>query len=423
MTIVWHRADLRTHDHPALSEACKSGEVLGVVNLDPNILNKTSGRRKAWFIENAIRLKNSYKELGGTLTIEEGTPWEVLPAIAKKHSANVYAIKSYTPYGVFRDQKVESDCNIIWFPGNYVQEPGSVIKPDGKPYTVFTHYYNKWKTLAPPTILPPPKQITSPKTISEDFDVPNSEIQLPPTGESSAQKALQHFLKNKLSNYDTGRNSLDSSGVSKLSYYFNIGVLSPRLAMNQAKKANPAGSEKWIAEIAWRDFMADLLFHNPRMLVEPFDAKWNKFNWNQDKQLFTKWKEGKTGFPVIDACMRELNATGWMSNRGRMIVSQFLTKLMLIPWQWGEEYFRQQLLDGDTSQNVGGWQWSAGLGIDAAPYFRIFNPISQSKAHDPTGSYIKKWVPECNGNPEPMKNAVINIQEARARYLSLASQV
>lgn len=423
MEIVWHRGDLRVHDNPALSAATSSGETFGLVILDPNILNHTSDRRKAWFFANVKSLRKEYNQRGGKLVVANGSPAEVLPTFAKTHNARVHATKSYTPYGVKRDSQVEQRKNINWYPGTYVHEPGTIIKPSGDNYSVFTPFEKRWWATPFEKVIPPPERIQSPNIGEGDIHDFISDVPLPDSGEQAALIHLNSFLKNQIDDYSTNRNKLDSSGVSKLSYYFNMGVLSPRLAVNQAIRNNSESARKWISEIAWRDFMADILFHSPNMLSDAYDKKWNNMQWQPDNNLFDAWKNGETGIPVVDACMRELNQTGWMSNRGRMIVAQCLTKLMLLPWQWGEAYFKQQLLDGDTAQNVGGWQWSAGLGIDAAPYFRVFNPVTQAQTHDPNGEFIRKWVPESDGSPELLPNAILNLKQARERYLNAASQV
>ena len=428
MQLVWHRGDLRTHDHPALHAASSAGPSLGVVILDPKILDETSARRKAWFTVNVLALRQSYAKRGSALLVREGVPWELLPRLALETGATaVHAIKSYTPYGRSRDELTAKALTVPlhWHAGQYVQEPGSVRRDDGGNYTVYTPYAKRWWAKPMPIPLAVPSQLPAVVAPVSHGEIPvlEADVPLPIAGEDAAMNALDAFIKQKLSGYDQGRNRLDGSGSSGLSVYLNIGVLSPRVAAHRAHAVGGAGSQKWVAELAWRDFGADLMWHRPDMLRAPFDARWSKLVWMDDRAGFEAWCEGRTGYPVIDAAMRELKATGYMSNRCRMVVAQFFSKLLLLPWTWGEKVFKDWLLDGDTAQNVAGWQWASGLGVDAAPYFRVFNPVSQGAEHDPGGSWIRRWVPESHGAPDALPGAIVDAGEARKRYLDVAGQI
>jgi deoxyribodipyrimidine photo-lyase len=399
---------------------------LGVVILDDAILNATSARRRAWFYENVRALRESYRQRSGTLLVRRGTPWNVLPELVISTGAEaVHALTSYTPYGLLRDQKTEAALKrpLYWHPGGYLYEPGSVTKKDGTPYTVYTPFRKRAQKRSLPEPLPSPPRISSPSG-ADIGKIPEevSDIPLPEAGESKALELLERFLSGGLPHYHLERDGLDGSGVSRLSTYITLGTLSPRLAASLAAKRGGAGAESWINELLWRDFMADLLYHYPHMRTEAFDRRWNDLPWQNDPEPFDAWRHARTGVPVIDAAMRELKETGWISNRSRMIVAQFLVKYLLLPWQWGEEIFKAWLLDGDTASNLGGWHWAGGLGVDAAPYFRVFNLVTQATKHDPDGTWLRRWHPESGGNPEPT-SPLIDLPAARARYLEAAKQL
>jgi len=430
MNLVWHRADLRLHDNPALVEALKSGPALGLVVLDPNILQNTSPRRRAWFYRNAAALREAYARRGGLLLVRTGPPWEVLPRVVSEFAlGQVYAVRNSTPYARLRDQRVEAALpgRVTWLEGQYIHEPGSILKPDGGPYTVFTPYSKRWWAAKAPALLEAPTRFppahlptgADPGTIPEETpDVP-----LPPAGEEAALRALEVFLRDKLSSYHQTRDALAGEGVSRLSYYFTLGVLSPRLAAQRALQVGGEGARKWVNELCWRDFSGDLLYHHPQMLTQALDPRWDSLPWNDDDALFEAWLQGQTGIPVVDAGMRELRATGFLSNRARMVVAQFAVKLALLPWQKCERAFRDLLLDGDNASNLQGWQWAGGLGVDAAPYFRVFNLIAQAETHDPGGAWLKRWVPESEGRPQPYKRLVPDLEQARRRYLAAAEKI
>jgi deoxyribodipyrimidine photo-lyase len=430
MNLVWHRADLRLHDNPALVEALKAGPALGLVVLDPNILQNTSLRRRAWFYRNTTALREAYARRGGLLLVRTGPPWEVLPQVVSEFALRrVYAVRNSTPYARLRDQRVEAALpgRVTWLEGQYIHEPGSILKPDGGPYTVFTPYSKRWWAAKPPALLEAPTHFP-PVRLPAEIDpgsIPEEtpDVPLPPAGEEAALRALEVFLRDKLFCYHQTRDALAGEGVSRLSYYFTLGVLSPRLAAQRALQVGGEGARKWVNELCWRDFSGDLLYHHPQMLTQALDPRWDSLPWNDDDALFEAWLQGQTGIPVVDAGMRELRATGFLSNRARMVVAQFAVKLALLPWQKCERAFRDLLLDGDNASNLQGWQWAGGLGVDAAPYFRVFNLIAQAETHDPGGAWLKRWVPESEGRPQPYKRLVLDLEQARRRYLAAAEKI
>jgi deoxyribodipyrimidine photo-lyase len=425
LRLVWHRGDLRTHDHPALQAAQAAGPAVGLVILDPANL-QTSPRRRSWFFQNVSALRAAYRQRGGELLVRSGVPWEVLPqVVGELQAVAVHAVTSYTPYGRHRDRRAEGAAGVPvhWHGGNYLREPGSLRSQSGQPFRVYTPYARQWWAAAWPKIWDQPERLEA-GGVRDTQECPqeSSDVPLPPAGEEAALSALDRFLETGLPDYATQRDALDGRGVSRLSSYFNIGVLSVRLAASRALQRGGQGATKWVAELAWRDFMADLLYHRPQLLTETFDPRWEELPWQEDPEAFAAWKAGQTGIPVIDAGMRELRATGFLSNRARMVVAQFLVKGLLLPWNWGEATFKEWLVDGDSASNALGWQWAAGLGVDAAPYFRVFNPVRQGAEHDPEGSWLRRWVPESGGSPEPYQDR-FDLQRLRQRYLQAAQQL
>jgi deoxyribodipyrimidine photo-lyase len=407
------------------------GRVLGVVVLDPVILNGTSPRRRALFYAAVSALRESYERLGGVLVVRTGDPAQVLPALARETGAvEVHALLSHTPYGAVRDGATAAaleaaGVRVRWHAGVHVHEPGTLLTQQGGAYSIYTPYARQWLGLASETV-DAPARIVAPD-LPESFDVgavplEDSDVALPEPGEVAALRRLDAFIEDRLSVYADRRSTLDGAGGSRLSVDFTLGTLSPRLARERIR-ARGEGPRKWLGELAWRDFLADALWHRPQMLDEPFDPKWRTFPWSDDNAGFEAWREGRTGIPVVDAAMRQLRQTGWISNRARMVAAQFLCKHLRIDWRRGQRVFKDWLLDGDTASNVGNWQWCAGLGIDNAPYFRVFNPVTQGRQHDPDGSWLRRWVPESDGDPAPLGHAIVDLAEARRAYLAAAESV
>ncbi len=415
MNLVWHRSDLRLADHPAVAEASKGGAWVGLVVLDPNNL-KTTPRRRAWFLENVRRLREAYRARGGGLWVCQGYPWEQVPAVVRTLKAHaVYALASYTPYGRHRDMRVREALAVPL----YLLPAPHLIPPDlPRAYRVFTPFSRQFAGLHAP--LPAPESLPP---AAEEGELPeeSSDVLLPPAGEEAAQAALKQFVAQKLHRYHVDRDRLDGEGGSRLSPYFTVGALSPRQAAWEVTRFQGEGAKKWIAELLWRDFSFHLLFHFPEMREMPLDPRFARLPWVEDEDLFTAWYQGKTGVPVVDAAMRELWATGFVSNRARMLVAQFAVKYLLLPWKKAEAAFKDLLLDGDTPQNLQGWQWAGGLGVDAAPYFRVFNLEEQGKRHDPEGSWRRRFAPEYASYAA--QDPVVDLPQARRRYLSLAEKL
>lgn len=431
MNLVWHRAELRLHDNPALKAATHAGPTVGVVVFDPRVLEFTSPRRRAWFFENVKALRNAYLSRGGFLLTRSGPPWEVLPRLVAELGVHkIYAARNFTPYAAERDAKVESRLagKMSWHDGQYIHQPGTILRPDGGAYSVFTPYSKRWWAAGEPAQPQAPERFTW-VNLPEGYnqgEIPSelSDVPLPVPGEEAALRALEVFVSDKLHRYHQTRDALSGQGTSRLSAYFTIGVLSPRLAMTRALRSGAGeGGRKWVSELAWRDFSADLMFHRPEMLDQAFDSRFNRLPWNPDPTLYQAWLHGQTGVPVVDAAMRELRATGMTSNRARMCVAQFAVKLALLPWKQCERDFRDLLLDGDTATNVQGWQWAGGLGVDAAPYFRVYNMEKQAETHDPTGDWLRQWAPESLGKPQPYKPLAFDLDFIRMRYLEAAAKI
>jgi deoxyribodipyrimidine photo-lyase len=414
MNLVWHRGDLRLRDHPALHSALAHGPVVGLVVLDPNNL-ATSPRRRAWFLENVRALRTAYRARGGALWVVPGLPWEKVPEAAEQLRAQaVFALQSYTPYGRYRDRRVQEALPV---PLNLLPAP-HLVPPDlPRAYKAYTPFSRHFQGIDPP--LPAPETLPAGP---EEGAIPEEDagVPLPEAGEEAATRRLLAFLTGKLALYETERNRLDGEGGSRLSPYFAVGALSPRSAAWEAGRRGE-GARKWIAELIWRDFSYHLLYHFPELVERPLSERFARLPWTDDEALFEAWRQGQTGVPLVDAAMRELWATGFMSNRARMAVAQFAVKYLLLPWQKAEAAFRDLLLDGDRAVNVQGWQWAGGLGVDAAPYFRVFNLVEQGRRHDPSGAWLNRWAPEY-GSYEP-RDPVVDLAAARGRYLTLARKL
>ncbi|MGB7875059.1 MAG: deoxyribodipyrimidine photo-lyase, partial [Anaerolineales bacterium] len=325
-------------------------------------------------------------------------------------ASTIFAEDDYTPYARQRDAKIARELPLELVMGQIVQHPEFIKKADGTPYTVYTPYSKKWKSLLPESmgITTAPEHIETPADIQTETIPEATAIDLFPASETEAQLRIKTFLEEKIYAYNENRNRMDLEGTSALSPYIRFGMIGLRQAVHSARQAirstedaeSRKGAEVWLNELIWREFYIQILYHFPNVSQKAFNPALVNIRWRNDVSEFERWKEGKTGYPIVDAAMRQLRDTGWMHNRARMIVSSFLVKDLLINWQWGERWFMENLLDGDPPSNNGGWQWTAGTGTDAAPYFRIFNPILQSKKFDPNGDYIRKWVPELQGFDE-----------------------
>ena len=380
IAIVWLRRDLRLHDNAALYHALKSPyPVLPLFIFDKKILGKLEDRDDArvTFIQQTLTaLNQELQKLKSSLLVEHNTPVEAWTAVLKKYQvAEVYTNHDYEPYAIERDIQIQEllqahGVNLHTYKDQCIFEKSELVKDDGKPYTVFTPYSKKWKAQlngfhlkAYPTEKYFSNLYSTPPLSIPDLKEMNftaSEISIP-----SAQTSVE-----LIRNYGEKRNFPAIPGTSKLGIHFRFGTISIR---EKASKAQGL-SETWLNELIWRDFYMQILWHFPHVAKSAFKPAYDRIEWRNNPDEFERWCNGQTGYPIVDAGMRELNATGFMHNRVRMIVASFLTKHLLIDWRWGEAYFARKLLDFDLSANNGGWQWAAGSGTDAAPYFRVFNP-------------------------------------------------
>jgi len=406
-SIWWIRRDLRLSNNGALHSALHQDSVLPVFIIDP-AFDSASARRKNFLYEGLHALDKDLRERGSYLLIRRGKPLDVLTKLKEEiYIDAIFAEEDFTPYARKRDMEVEHHLPLHLVRGQTVHHPGSILKSDGTPYTVYTPYSRVWKAklLSNFDLYPAPSKInTSIQLTNEklpDYE-PNT---LFPSGEKEALARLDEFLHRKVYSYGEDRNRMDLDGTSSISPYLRFGMIGLRQAVHAAIQAQikardeaaRKSAEIWLNELIWREFYIQILYHFPRVAGNAFNKSLANIPWRNNISEFEAWKEGRTGVPIVDAAMRQLRETGWMHNRARMIVASYLVKDLLIDWRWGEAWFMENLLDGDQAANNGGWQWTAGTGTDAAPYFRIFNPALQSAKFDPNGDYIRKWVPELRG--------------------------
>jgi deoxyribodipyrimidine photo-lyase len=404
MTAIWWiRRDLRLTDNAALHAALEAGPVVPAFILDPAFAH-ASPRRRNFLYEGLHTLDQDLRSRGTHLVLRRGKPDSALQELVAENEADsIFAEEDFTPYARRRDGEVARILPLRLVHRQTAHHPFEVLKADGKPYTVYTPYSKAWKARLPSRLdlLPAPERIHSPGGLrSEPF--PRYRINaLFPAGEREALARLEEFLHGRIHAYGTDRNRMDLDGTSALSPYLRFGMLGLRQAVSAARQAieekQGAGAETWLNELIWREFYIQILFHFPHVTRTAFNPALANIPWRNEEAEFEAWKRGKTGVPIVDAAMRQLREIGWMHNRARMISASYLVKDLLIDWRWGEAWFMENLLDGDLAANNGGWQWTAGTGTDAAPYFRILNPVLQSAKFDPNGDYIRKWVPELRG--------------------------
>lgn len=412
-TVWWIRKDLRLADNPALARALQESErIASVFILDPVLLRSpyVGEKRLAFLFAGLSELDQALQQRGGRLIVREGEPVaELGRLLAETGAQSIYAEPDFSPYARQRDARASTQLPVHWTGLPVVHPPEAVLKPDGTPYTVFTPFRRRWESLPfPADPLPAPGLISALEGI---FSLPipqpasrDTLLAFPP-GEAEALRRLGYFTGGRdapVYEYQTSRNLMGIEGTSQLSPYLRFGMLSPHQAVHSAINAIQravntgyrASAEAWLSELIWREFYLNILYHFPHVRGVSFRTDLQKIAWRNDPQEFAAWCAGQTGYPIVDAAQRELIYTGWMHNRARMISASFLTKDLLIDWRWGEQWFMQHLIDGDPSANNGGWQWTAGTGTDAAPYFRVFNPILQAQKFDPLGEYVRRWVPE-----------------------------
>jgi deoxyribodipyrimidine photo-lyase len=423
VVLFWFRRDLRLEDNAGLYYALKKGlPVLPIFIFDKNILDKLEDKKdgRVEFIHQAIlNLNEQLKEFGSSINVFHSTPENVFNKFVKEYDIEcVYTNHDYEPYANERDVAVKeflinNKIEFKTYKDQCIFEKDEVVKDDGKPYTIFTPYSRKWKLrLTDFHVKPYPN-----KKYFKNF-IQTKTFNIPTLKELGFEKSGLEFpsttiSKSIVANYKEQRDFPAIKGTSKLSLHLRFGTVSIRALAKQALLLN----ETWLNELIWRDFYMMILYHFPHVAKNSFKTQYDRIEWRNNEHEFKAWCEGKTGFPIVDAGMRELNSTGFMHNRVRMIVASFLVKDLLIDWRWGEAYFAQKLLDFDLSANNGGWQWAAGSGCDAAPYFRVFNPTEQTKKFDPKYEYVRKWVPEFNTAKYP--KPIVDHSAARLRVLSV----
>ena len=393
-SIFWFRRDLRLADNPALLAAlAESDEVIPLFIMDEDVASRAGANRNANLVNS---LKSLDQSLDGNLHVISGSVVDVLRRVQDHYNASsIHCHQEFAPFGV----KAEADCTAAGIElrilgSGYAVAPGRVRKDDGTPYRVYTPFYRAWSAHGWRAPVASPKDPTWVQPGKGMKEIPDwrTEIDLPPTGEAMALAKFKSFLSKSAEGYSENRNTPGIEGTSRLSPHLRWGEIHPRTIL--AKLGSSKGHEVFRKEIAWREFYADVLHHNPHTSRDYYDAKFTKMRYDKPGKQFTAWCEGKTGYPFVDAAMRQLITTGWMHNRTRMVVASFLVKDLHIEWQHGERFFAKHLIDFDVASNAHGWQWTAGCGTDASPYYRVFNPIEQGKRFDSEGSYIKKYIPE-----------------------------
>lgn len=420
-TILWYRRDLRVHDLPALAAAIEQAGPAGVVPVfcfdDALLHGRFASARRAWFLLQTLEaLSTRWADLGGALWIRRGSPDAVLPALASELGATaVHASEEFSGFGRARDARVSEALQRAG--ASLTLHPGVAIASDlwelrtkaGKPHTVFTPFSRSWGAQPRRPLLPAPTQLHTPSgepgalpTLEElGFAPSDAALADPPAaGEIHAVDEARRWIEHGLHEYRDRRSNLAAT-TSRLSVHLHFGSLSPLLLERLALDRGGPGMDTYRSELAWRDFYLHVLLHHPHVARQEFQERYRQLEWADDPEGLHAWQQGQTGYPVVDAAMREMNATGYMHNRARMIVASFLTKDLHLDWRHGERWFMRQLLDGDLASNNGGWQWTASTGTDPAPYFRrMFNPMLQQKKFDPDGQYVRRWCPELSGVPD-----------------------
>ncbi len=420
-SIYWIRQDLRVSDNPALAKAAEAGYLAIYIFDDVNTDEQTlPGEATSWWLHNSLKAFN--ESLDDKISFFRGDPLEILKDLSEKYNINnIFWNRLYEPWMIDRDTKIKdffqsSGINVESYNASLLWEPWEVHKDDGTPYMVFSPFFKKGCLNAAPPRMPLSK--VDAKNLVKAYNSKQlDEIAILPKnnwfekfenqwhiGEIAANKKLSDFIENGLMNYKEGRNFPAQKNVSRLSPHLHFGEISPNQIWYEIENiSDPNYSEKDLyhfkSEIGWREFSHSLLYHNRNLQVDNLYKKFDVFPWSDKSDDLKKWQTGNTGYPIVDAAMRELWQTGYMHNRSRMIVGSFLVKNLLIHWNHGERWFWNSLLDADMASNSASWQWVAGSGADAAPYFRIFNPVMQGQKFDPDGAYTKKYIPELKDVP------------------------
>jgi deoxyribodipyrimidine photo-lyase len=397
VTLFWFRRDLRLTDQRGLAEALKSAHpVVPVFIFDPHILEKledADDARVNFIWECLSELHENLKEFQSSLEVLYCSPYEGFQQLIRKYDVkSVFANHDYEPFAIKRDGEIKKllldhQIPFLTFKDQVIFEKDEVVKADGLPYTVFTPFSRTWlkKIQAADT-----KEVKVGDHFLKMEPLPMLSLQDLGFKKSSLQMPSKTVKSQVIKDYAQARNFPAQISTTRLGVHLRFGTVSVRKCVQVAEKL----SSVWLSELIWREFFMQILWHYPKVVTESFKPAYDKIQWRNDEKEFRAWCEGRTGYPLVDAGMRELNETGFMHNRVRMVTASFLTKHLLIDWRWGEKYFARKLLDFELSANNGNWQWAAGSGCDAAPYFRVFNPSIQQKKFDPQSEYVKRWVPE-----------------------------
>lgn len=395
-SIFWFRRDLRLADNPALLAALEEAdEVIPLFIMDDEIAQRAGAHRRAYLAASLRALDGS---LGGALHLISGEPVEVLRTLMKKYGAtSIHCAFPFAPYGNQLDERIKAaGIELTQLGSGYAVAPGRVLKDDGTAYRVYTPFYRAWsahgwrKPVAAPNN---PNWVAAKASDRQfpDWSAPEG-VDIQPAGEADALARFKDFMKRAADDYGEARNVPGIEGTSRMSPHLRWGEIHPRTMLD--KLGSQKGHEVYRKEIAWREFYADVLHNNPHTSRDYYDVKFKKMRYDKPGKKFEAWCEGRTGYPFVDAAMRQLVKEGWMHNRTRMVVASFLVKDLHIEWQHGANFFMRYLIDNDVASNSHGWQWTAGCGTDASPYYRVFNPIEQGRRFDPEGSYIKRYIPE-----------------------------
>jgi deoxyribodipyrimidine photo-lyase len=426
VTIFWFRRDLRLEDNAGLYHALKSNRpVVPVFIFDRSILDELEEKidRRVEFIHQSLQeIQKQLQSFGSTLDVRYGFPLDVYKELAEEYEIReVFANHDYEPYANERDHAIAEFLGskgifLRSYKDQVIFEKSEVIKDDGKPYTVFTPYSKRWKSIVNDFYL---KSYPTHEYFENFYKQARKAI--PSLASMGLQSAEEKFPSKKwdqsiIENYSTQRDFPATEGTSRLSVHLRFGTISIRELVRETRSLN----ETFLNELIWREFYQMILWHFPQVVHQSFKPEYDRIQWRNNEKEFEAWCNGQTGYPIVDAGMRQLNETGYMHNRVRMITASFLTRHLLIDWRWGESYFAKKLLDYDLAANNGGWQWAAGTGCDAAPYFRIFNPYIQTKKFDPELKYVKKWVPEFEDLNYPAP--IVEHEFARKRCLEVYSK-
>lgn len=436
-SIFWFRRDLRLGDNPALLAAiADSDEVIPLFTIDPQIADRAGEFRRAYLAQSLRALDAS---LQNNLHVISGDPVDILKQLIKTYDiTSVHVSSDYAPYGVARDARVEkSGIELRRTGSGYAVAPGRVVKKDQSGYRVFTPFFAAWRAHGWRGPVAAPKLINTLTPTPENRQIPNWELpagaHMQLAGEEAALNRWRDFREGGLNQYDQERDYTSVDGTSRLSPHLRWGEIHPRTILSELGESD--AHQVFRKEIAWREFYADVLHHNPHTSREYYAPHFAQMKYDAPGEKFDAWCRGITGFPFVDAAMRQLVREGWMHNRARMVVASFLVKDLHIEWQHGANYFMKYLIDNDVASNSHGWQWTAGCGTDASPYFRIFNPIEQGRRFDPRGDYIRRYVPELAhlsseqihepwlhahaGYPDPIVNHAIERMESLMRLQQL----